>query len=48
MDAVVICSKAADTTLFSRFVRDGRRTGCTFMACRYGSIGEKATCICWL
>lgn len=41
-NAVVICSEAAGTTLFSRFVRDRGRTGCTFMALRYSSMGEKA------
>lgn len=39
---VVFCSEADDTTLFSRFVRDRRRTGCTLMTRRYSSVREKA------
>lgn len=43
MNAVGICSEAAGTTLFPRFVGDRGRTGCTFMALRYSSMGEKST-----
>lgn len=43
MNAVIVCSEAADAALFSRFVRSRRRTGCPFMAGRYTLAAEKAS-----